>query len=710
MATLGKAYVQIVPSADGISGSITNLLGGETESAGKQAGENFGSKLVSMAKKVIAAAGIGKAIQASLNEGGALQQSLGGVETLFKENADAVKNYAAQAFRTTGLSANEYMENVTGFSASLLQSLGGDTAKAAEIANTAMVDMADNSNKMGTSMEAIQNAYSGFAKQNYTMLDNLKLGYGGTKTEMQRLLKDAQKLTGVKYDINNLSDVYNAIHAIQGEMGITGTTAKEASETLQGSFSAMKASFTDLLGNLSLGNDITPQLKALAQTTSTWLFGNFIPMVGNILKNIPTLIVGIFQEGVPLIMEEGGKMLTSFQEGFLANLPSMTESAMQLLLSFSEGLLTGSESMITSGSNLIQSILTGIMSAVPVLLEYIPQILGNIAMTFTTALPTLIQTGMDMISSLASGIWNNRSQIFEYFTNIFNEGVRIVSSIDWIGLGMDVIHWVVDGVQNLFDAIPDLLHDIGDFANNTFGSIDWAGLGSSVVDFIVQGISYLFENIPSLLESIGNVAVAVVTEIDWVGLGTSVIGFITSGISELFNDIPDLLEQIGNSAKDLVTGIDWWGLGSDIVNGIINGIKSMGTSLWTSLTGIASDALNAAKRFLKIGSPSKVFRDEVGQWIPEGIAVGVEANTDALTDAMTDMAKDAAMVPIEQTIESNRRGIDMPTASQAVQTTNYGGVTINVYADDYSNDPLQIAERINEILVNDMSRQEAVFG
>jgi len=176
MPDLGKAYVQIVPSARGISGSISDLLGGEVESAGQQAGESLGSKLMGVAKKVIAAAGIGKAIAASLNEGGALQQSLGGVETLFKENADAVKNYASQAFRTTGLSANEYMENVTGFSASLIQSLGGDTAKAAEIANTAMVDMADNSNKMGSSMESIQNAYAGFAKQNYTMLDNLKLG------------------------------------------------------------------------------------------------------------------------------------------------------------------------------------------------------------------------------------------------------------------------------------------------------------------------------------------------------------------------------------------------------------------------------------------------------------------------------------------------------------------------------------------------------
>ena len=291
MATnLGKAYVQIMPSAKGISGMISKELNGEVTSAGQSAGNS----LMSTIKNAILAAGIGKLFATSLLEGGKLQQSLGGVETLFKNNAETVKQYANEAYRTTGLSANAYMENVTGFSASLLQSLGGDTAKAAEIANMAMVDMADNSNKMGTSMEMIQNAYQGFAKQNYTMLDNLKLGYGGTKKEMERLLADAQKLTGVKYDINNLADVYEAIHVIQKELDITGTTAKEAATTLQGSFASMKASFLNLLGKLSLGQDIKPSLEALAKTTTTFLVGNFLPMVGNILKGLPTLIIGAF--------------------------------------------------------------------------------------------------------------------------------------------------------------------------------------------------------------------------------------------------------------------------------------------------------------------------------------------------------------------------------------------------------------------------------
>ena len=302
MATeLGSAYVQIVPSMQGISGSISKLMGVESASAGMEAGSNFGSSFKTKAIALIAGLGIGKllkdSISASISEGAALQQSLGGVETLFKSSADTVKNYANEAYRTTGLSANKYMESVTGFSASLLQSLGGDTGKAAEVANMAMVDMSDNANKMGTSMESIQFAYQGFAKQNYTMLDNLKLGYGGTKQEMQRLLADAEKLTGVKYDINNLSDVYSAIHAIQGKLDITGTTAKEAATTFTGSFESMKAAAQNVLGKIAIGENVLPALEALAQTTSTFLFDNFFPMLGNIFSGMGL----IFTEGVSKI-------------------------------------------------------------------------------------------------------------------------------------------------------------------------------------------------------------------------------------------------------------------------------------------------------------------------------------------------------------------------------------------------------------------------
>ena len=297
MATeIAQAYVQLIPSARGITGKIQSILNPEASAAGQSAGQSLGSSLVGVMTKVIAAAGIGKAFSAAISEGAALQQSLGGIETLFKGSADKVKGYANEAYKTTGLSANAYMENVTGFSASLLQSLGGDTNKAAETANMAMIDMSDNANKMGTSMESIQMAYQGFAKQNYTMLDNLKLGYGGTKQEMQRLLADAEKLTGVKYDINNLSDVYSAINAIQENLDINWTKYKEAASTFSGSFESMKAAAQNVLGKLALGENILPSLHALLKTTSTFLFDNFLPMIGNVFSGLGLVLTeGISQ-------------------------------------------------------------------------------------------------------------------------------------------------------------------------------------------------------------------------------------------------------------------------------------------------------------------------------------------------------------------------------------------------------------------------------
>lgn len=313
MATeIAQAYVQLIPSARGITGKIQSILDPEASAAGQSAGQSLGSSLVSVMTKVIAAAGIGKAFSAAISEGAALQQSLGGIETLFKGSADKVKGYANEAYKTTGLSANAYMENVTGFSASLLQSLGGDTNKAAETANMAMIDMSDNANKMGTSMESIQLAYQGFAKQNYTMLDNLKLGYGGTKQEMQRLLADAEKLTGVKYDINNLSDVYSAIHAIQENLDITGTTAREAATTFTGSFESMKAAAQNVLGKLALGENILPSLHALLKTTSTFLFDNFLPMVGNIFSGLGLVLTeGISQIASQLFGDAFGSAVYS---------------------------------------------------------------------------------------------------------------------------------------------------------------------------------------------------------------------------------------------------------------------------------------------------------------------------------------------------------------------------------------------------------------
>lgn len=300
----------------------------------------IGSTLKSLAKGVTIAVGIAGAgatalMGKSLGEGAKLQQSIGGVETLYtKTNSDGstdtsavdkMLQYANQAYKTTGLSANEYMENVTSFSASLLSACAGDTNKSAEIANKAMIDMADNANKMGTDMGSIQNAYQGFAKQNYTMLDNLKLGYGGTKEEMDRLLKDAQAITGTKYDINNLADVYTAIGVIQDKLNITGTTAREAEQTFSGSFAMMKASVTNLLGNLSIGDGeaVARSMGELVESASTFFFGNFIPMLQTIFSNLPTAIGTAVEKVAPQIKENVLPLLTSIKDAIFTGLGSI---------------------------------------------------------------------------------------------------------------------------------------------------------------------------------------------------------------------------------------------------------------------------------------------------------------------------------------------------------------------------------------------------
>lgn len=301
---LADAYVQIIPISEGITGRIKDLfkdLPDEGDKAGDKTGSSFASKL----KKAVAAAGVGAAISkvvtSAFTEGAALEQSLGGVETLFKKHADIVKKNAQDAYKTAGVSANEYMENVTSFSASLLSSLGGDTQKAANVAHTAMVDMSDNANKFGSDMQSIQNAYQGFAKQNYTMLDNLKLGYGGTKSEMERLLQDAQKLSGVEYNIDNLSDVYNAIHTIQQNLDITGTTAKEASTTFSGSFASMKAAAKNFLGVLTSGGDADKAFNDLIGSTETF-FGN----VKRLAKSFVSQTAKVFDSAVGQLFEKMG--------------------------------------------------------------------------------------------------------------------------------------------------------------------------------------------------------------------------------------------------------------------------------------------------------------------------------------------------------------------------------------------------------------------
>lgn len=442
---LGKAYVQIVPSAQGIKSALTEMFDEETDGLGEQTGQSIGQELVGTLKNVIVAAGIGKIISDSINMGGALQQSLGGVETLFKDSADTVKEYAAQAYRTVGLSANDYMEQTTSFAASLLSSVSQDTQAAADLANMAMVDMADNSNKMGTSMQDIQNAYQGFAKQNYTMLDNLKLGYGGTQAEMQRLLKDAEKISGVHYDLGNLADMYSAIHVIQKEMDITGTTAKEASTTLTGSFAAMKAAAENVLADWSTGADLTAPLQGLVETAQTFLVGNLLPMIGNVLAGIPELVYTL----VPEILQSGTQLVTSLAEGFTQGIPDFLSNALPQLLQFTEELRANAGVFVDAGLNLITQLLNGLIAGLPDLIAYVPDIIINICGVINDNMPKILAQGVSIIVQLIAGLVQTVPSLLANWKKILQAVLSVISAINWLNIGKTILTGVANGVKSM---------------------------------------------------------------------------------------------------------------------------------------------------------------------------------------------------------------------------------------------------------------------
>lgn len=487
MATeLAKAYVQIIPSAVGIQGRIQKEIEPEADSAGS----SFGGKMVGMIKKVIAAAAIGKALSASISEGAALEQSLGGIETLFKDSADKVKANAAKAYQTAGMSANDYMELTTSFSASLLSSLAGDTSKAADVADMAMVDMSDNANKMGTNMEDIKNAYQGFAKQNYTMLDNLKLGYGGTKSEMERLLADAQKISGVEYNIDNLSDVYSAIHVIQGQLDITGTTAKEAATTISGSFNQMKAAAKNVMGEIALGMDVGPALNELANTIITFAVGNLLPAVWNVISALPSAIVTFVTALGPQLFAAASGLIPQIASGITTGIPTLYQSAMRIMDQFNIGIQEQLPILLQNGVDFITNIVNGILQNLPQVITMAGNIITYFANTIISMFPTVLSAGASLLLKLVNGIINNLPQIAQAAATAI---VRFVASIGQnlpqiLQSGITIIAKLAAG---LIRAIPNLVGQIPAIISaivNAFTSQNWGSIGINIISGIASGL------------------------------------------------------------------------------------------------------------------------------------------------------------------------------------------------------------------------------
>lgn len=524
MATdLGKAYVQIIPSARGISGMIYNELGGEAMSAGTQSGSKLGGALVGMAKKVIGAAAIGKIIKDSIFQGGQLEQSLGGVETLFKDSSDKVKQYAAKAFETSGISANEYMQNVTSFSASLLQSLGGNTSKAADVADMAMRDMSDNANKFGSDMESIQNAYQGFAKDNYTMLDNLKLGYGGTKSEMQRLLADATKLTGVKYDINNLSDVYNAIHAIQGKLDITGTTAKEASETLEGSFNSMKAAFKDFQGALTTGGDINATLSNLVQTTGTFLFKNLVPMVGKLVGNLGLVIL----QGIPKLINALNPAIDQIVTWLKSNFPRILQQGSELVGNLILGIINAQPELLSAAGNLLNSFVQFVLSNLPAIWETGKSLFFKLVDGIINVLPQIGDTALKIITEFINYVTNNLPQILQSGIRILTELVNgIIRRLPMIGA--TVLKIAALFLATLLEKLPDIL-----------------AMGVKLIVFLVKGIISMFSNVQNAMNNLGSSIIQAVKKVDLFSAGKAIIDGFLRGLKSAFEHVKSFVGGIG---------------------------------------------------------------------------------------------------------------------------------------------------------------------
>jgi phage-related protein len=618
----GKVVIQIDMDGKSAQSEVKSLkssllgLGESVNSMGSTFKSVLGANLISSAviSGVNALTGAVKgAFSSTIDEGAKLQQSIGGIETLFKDSAGTVKNYAQQAFETAGVSANTYMENVTSFSASLISSLGGDTAAAAELANTAMVDMSDNANKMGTDMEYITQTYQSLARGNYAMLDNLKLGYGGTKSEMERLMKDAEKLTGEHYTVGDFADTVKAIHAVQESLGITGTTAREASTTLSGSFSSMKAAWTDFKGNLADGElDITPSLQGLARTTSTFLFGNFIPMVTNVLSKLPqafsTLMDSMGEE-----IQKGLKQIAPNLDidivGAFKNIKAAAQMAFNPLFIFNF------KSALSNVGAALQSIWSTFNNVAG----------GGFSWTLTIS---------NAISALMVTI-KNGAKIVKRFMDSFSETGA-----------MQQIKFAIDSV---ITAYTTLTYAVGEASIwSTLGTV--IGNVAKVIAQVVQAIADFISRLdPSIVQGFTNVLVGGIAGLMAFSAGTNLVSKGMKGLEFIKSFNP--FKMFKKNAKDGADGATE-AVGqskskiAQILQGLASVIKSVGTSIAVAAKGIGTGLANAFVGLgaaLKMAGPANIIA--LGTAV--GIAsVGIGAGVGIIVSALTLLATQSAGVSV----------------------------------------------------------------
>lgn len=635
---------------------------------------SFSSKMASVGKGIAvgltaaltaASAAIVKIGKDSIAAYAEYEQLVGGVETLFKDSSDTVIKNAANAYKSAGMSANEYMATVTSFSASLLQSLGGDTVEAAKKADMAIVDMSDNANKMGTSIEMIQNAYQGFAKQNYTMLDNLKLGYGGTKEEMQRLLADAQAISGIEYDISSYADVVDAIHVIQTEMGITGTTAKEASTTIQGSISSMKAAWTNLLTGMT---DETQDFDALMQNffDSVVTVGeNLIPRISVVLNGITSLVTTLAPQLVAMIPQLLNQLLPALVSGavslvnaVVAALPGIISALMAALPTLIQGITQLIQGILAVLPTLLLTIVDTVVALLPLLVQAICDMIPSLVETvllivdaIVASVPVLIQALLDclpqllecvlqMVESLIQGLLGAIPNIIAALPQIIISIIEFLLSAipQIIECGINLITSLVAALPEIIAAIvaaiPQIINGIINAVLNAIPQIIQAGINLliSLIQALPQIITTIVTAIPEIISGLVNAIANNIPAIIQAGveLLVSLVQNLPTIIKEVIKAIPQIITSLVKAIGEGVPKIVDAGL--NLVKGLFNGISNAVSWLYGKLKGWVSSVLSYIKGLFGIHSPSKetaVF----GKYVAQGLGVGIEDNADAANKA-----------------------------------------------------------------------------
>lgn len=554
----------------------------------------------------VAATGVAALTKASIDQYAEYEQLVGGVDTLFKAASDKVQEYAANAYKTAGMSANEYMDTVTSFSASLLQSLGGDTEKAAQKADQAITDMADNANKMGTGMEMIQNAYQGFAKQNYTMLDNLKLGYGGTKEEMERLLADAEKLSGQKFDISSYSDIVDAIHVVQTEMGITGTTAAEAASTIEGSSGSAKAAWSNLITGIADENADFKTLTSNFVDSFVTAGKNIIPRISVILGGISQLVTSASTTIIPMV-------ITTITD----NLPALLQAAVALVGALGQGIIDSLPAITQAAIDILFFLANALIENLPTLIDGIVQVTMTIVQMLTSPdfLTQLIETAILLITTLAQGLIDAIPQLIAAVPLIIGNllAAIIVELPNIIQMGIDLLFALIDGI---IKCIPELV--------------------AAVPTLIIAFINGIVNNLDKIILAGPQIIVSLIT---------GIIG----AIPELIAAVPRIIAAIA----DTIRNYDWGGIGKNIVRGLKNGIAGM----WGNIKSWFSDKVNGlvsgVKKILGIASPSKVFAG-IGGFMAEGLGEGFDDQFKSVKkDIEGNMSFDAGTITADANIIRN---------------------------------------------------------